>query len=327
VAEGAFRDGGLPLATAVARRRSGGHFDPAVAAVLLADPGAVLAPIASGSVWDRLLEAEPEPRQWVDRSGLDPLLEAFADFADLKSPYTLGHSPGVARLAADAGEIAGLDADAVRQLHRAGLVHDLGRVSVSNSIWDKPGRLTHSEWERVRLHPHYSERVLGSTPLLAPLGRLVGLHHERVDGSGYHRGVAGPALPRAARILAAADAYQALGQERPHRPALPAAQAARELRAAVAAGGLDRDAATAVLAAAGQRPARVRRAWPAGLTDREVEVLRLVARGRTARQVAAELVISLPTANHHIEHIYGKIGVSSRAGAALFAMEHDLLDP
>jgi DNA-binding CsgD family transcriptional regulator len=178
----------------------------------------------------------------------------------------------------------------------------------------------------VRLHPHYSERVLCATPLLAPLGRLVGLHHERLDGTGYHPGVGGPLLPRAARILGAADAYQALGQERPFRPALTAPEATRELRAAVAAGSIDGDAAGAVLVAAGQRPARIRRAWPRGLTDWEVKVLRLVARGRTARQVATELVISLPTANHHIEHIYGKVGVSSRAGAALFAVEHGLLD-
>jgi HD-GYP domain-containing protein (c-di-GMP phosphodiesterase class II) len=232
----------------------------------------------------------------------------------------------VARLAADAGEAAGLDAGSVRQLHRAGLVHDLGRVSVSNAIWDKPGRLTHAEWERVRLHPHYSERVLCATPLLAPLGRLVGLHHERLDGTGYHRGVGGPLLPPAARILGAADAYQALGQERPFRPASTAPEATRELRPAVAAGSLDGDAAGAVLVAAGQRPARIRRTWPRGLTDREVEVLRLVARGRTARQIATELVISVPTANHHIEHVYGKVGVSSRAGAALFAVEHGLLD-
>jgi HD-GYP domain-containing protein (c-di-GMP phosphodiesterase class II) len=327
VAEAAFREGGLALAVEVVRGRSGGHFDPAVAAALLEDARAVLGPITPESVWDPLLDAEPEPRRWVDRSRLDTLLEAFADFVDLKSPSTLGHSPGVARLAADAGRVAGLDAEMVEQLGRAGLVHDLGRVSVSNAIWDKRGRLTHAEWERVRLHPHYSERVLCSTPLLASLGRLVGLHHERLDGSGYHRGVGGPMLPRAARVLVAADVYQALGQERPFRPALPAAEATRQLRAAAAAGGIDSGAATAVLAAAGQRPARIRPAWPRGLTDREVEVLRLVARGRTARQIATELVISLPTANHHIEHIYGKVGVSSRAGAALFAVEHDLLDP
>jgi HD-GYP domain-containing protein (c-di-GMP phosphodiesterase class II) len=205
VAEGAFREGGLGLAVEVARRRSGGHFDPAVAAALLEDPRAVLDPIASESVWDRVLEAEPEPWRWIDLRRLDTVLEAFADFVDLKSPYTLGHSPGVARLAAAAGEVVGLDAEWVERLRRAGLVHDLGRVSVSNGIWDKRGRLTHAEWERVRLHPHFSERVLRLTPLLAPLGRLAGLHHERLDGTGYHRGVGAPMLSRAARIRAAAD--------------------------------------------------------------------------------------------------------------------------
>jgi HD-GYP domain-containing protein (c-di-GMP phosphodiesterase class II) len=326
VAEHALRAGGPPLVVEVVRRRSGGHFDPAVAAALLDDPEAVLAPVAAESVWDRLLDAEPEPRRRVDESRIDDALAAFADFADLKSPFLLGHSSGVARLAAGAAEAAGLDADSVERVRRAGLVHDLGRASVSSGIWDKAGELTRAEWERVRLHAHYSERVLSSTPLLAPLGALAGLHHERLDGSGYHRGATAAQLSRPARLLAAADVYAALREERPQRPALDALEAARRLGAEVEAGRLDGDAARAVLAAAGETRAAVPASRPAGLTEREVEVLRLVAAGRTARQIAAELVISVRTATHHTEHIYAKLGVSSRAGAALFALEHGLLE-
>jgi DNA-binding CsgD family transcriptional regulator len=201
----------------------------------------------------------------------------------------------------------------------------LGRVSVPNSIWDKPGPLTTAEWERVRLHTYYSERVLTSTPLLAELGRLAGLHHERLDGSGYHRGATASALPPVARLLAAADVYQALTEPRPHRPAFPPSAARTLLGDEARAGRLDSEAVDAVLVGAGLPRSGRRRSWPAGLTDREVEVLRLLARGRSAKAIASELYISLRTANHHVEHIYAKVGVASRAGAALFAMENDLL--
>jgi HD-GYP domain-containing protein (c-di-GMP phosphodiesterase class II) len=327
MAETACREGGSQAAIAMVRRRSGGHFDPQIAAVFLDGAGDLLALIVGDSVWDRTLEAEPGPPRWIPADALDGVLEAFADFVDLKSPYTLGHSSGVAGLTVAAAEAAGLDAAHITLGRHAGLVHDLGRVSVSNAIWDKAGPLTRSEWERVRLHSYYSERVLSSTPRLADCGRLAGLHHERLDGSGYHRGVGPGMLPPLARLLAAADVFHALTEPRPHRPAVDLETARQRLAGEVSAGRLDADAVDAVLVAAGQAPARARRPPPAGLTAREVEVLRLLARGRSAREVGAELFISVRTANHHIEHIYGKIGVASRAGAALFAMEHDLLGP
>jgi len=151
------------------------------------------------------------------------------------------------------------------------------------------------------------------------------MHHERQDGSGYHHRASGAEIPTQARLLAAADAYQAMTQDRPHRAALPPEAAARELEAATRAGGYDPECARAVLQAAGQRPSRSRSPWPRGLSDREVEVLRLVARGLSNRQIAATLVISTRTAEHHVQHVYTKIGASTRAAAAMFAMEHGLL--
>jgi HD-GYP domain-containing protein (c-di-GMP phosphodiesterase class II) len=257
---------------------------------------------------------------------LDDSLRAVGDFADLKSPYLVGHSAGVAELAARAAERAGLPAADVVALRRAGWVHDVGRVGVPSMLWGKPGALTFDEWERVRMHAYHTDRILARPEGLRSFGRIASMHHERCDGSGYFRAVAASQQPGPAKILAAADAFHAMTEERPHRPALDAERAAAELKAEVRAGRLDGDAAAAVLEAAG-RPVRRRREQVGGLTAREVEVLRLVARGRSIREIARDLVISPKTADAHIQHIYAKAGVSTRAAATLYAMQHDLLGP
>jgi len=203
-------------------------------------------------------------------------------------------------------------------------VHDLGRLGVSNAVWDKRGALTQSELERVRLHPYLSERMLAFSPALAPLGAIAVQHHERLDGSGYPRGISGDAITPMGRILGAADSYHAMTEVRPHRPARSPEQAAAEVRAEVAAGRLDGEAVDAVLRAAGHRVRR-QREWPAGLTSREVEVLRLLARGFSNKEIAERLTISRKTAGSHIEHIYMKIDASNRARASLFAMRHGLM--
>jgi response regulator RpfG family c-di-GMP phosphodiesterase len=230
----------------------------------------------------------------------------------------------VAELAGAAADRYQLPEAEVTTIRRAALVHDLGRLGIPNTIWDKPAPLSHAEMERVRLHPYYMERMLASSRALAPLGELAAQHHERLDGSGYRRGLRGSALSPGARILAAADVYHALVEPRPHRPALAPDRAVKELRQEVKSRRLDGAAVDAVLASAGHRIRR-RREWPAGLTAREVEVLRLVALGLTNREMAERLVVSKKTVASHIEHIYGKIGVSTRAAAALFASEHGLL--
>jgi DNA-binding CsgD family transcriptional regulator len=197
-------------------------------------------------------------------------------------------------------------------------------LGVSNAIWDKRGPLTGAELERVRLHPYLTERMLASSEALAPLGAIAIQHHERQDGSGYPRGLAGDAITPAGRILAAADAYHAMTEARPHRDARSAQETAAELRAGVRQALFDSDAVDAVLRAAGH-PVRRRREWPAGLTTREVEVLRLLVRGLSYKEIAEQLVISRKTASTHVGHIYTKIGVSNRARASLFAMKHGLM--
>ena len=322
VVEVFHRVGGVDAALAVAEARRGTQFDPELVEVFGDAAAELFDELDAVGSWESLMAAEPALSVELTEEELGSALEAVADFADLKSPFTIGHSRAVGELAEEAARGEGLP-EAVT-VGRAGLLQDLGRLGVSNDVWDKPGPLTAAEFERVRLHPYLTERMLTSTPALASLASLAAHHHERLDGSGYPRGLRGDALSSGARILAAADVYRALVEPRPHRPAQSSAEAAVTARAEVKAGRLDGSAVEAVLRAAGHR-ARRRQTWPAGLTAREVEVLRLVARGLSHRQIAERLVISRKTASNHVERIYAKIGVSNRAMAALFAMQHGLL--
>jgi HD-GYP domain-containing protein (c-di-GMP phosphodiesterase class II) len=320
------RRAGWPAAAEVLGRRRNRTYDPAVVDVLLAGGERWLAE-AGDDPCAAVLGAEPGPVSTIDGQQLDEALAAVADFTDLKSPFLRGHSTGVAALVADAAAAAGLSRAEATTLGRAALVHDVGRVGVPSGIWDRPGPLTAEQWERVRLHPYLGERVLRRCTLLAPLADLAAHHHERADGSGYHRGSSGDQVGLAGRLLAAADAFHAMTEDRPHRPAHAPAAAAAHLLEQVDAGRFGRTEVDAVLQAAGQagRPPRVAR--PAGLTEREVDVLRLIARGHANKAVAATLGISPKTVGHHVEHIYAKAGVTTRAGATLFAMEHGLLAP
>jgi HD-GYP domain-containing protein (c-di-GMP phosphodiesterase class II) len=316
--------GGVPAARAVAQARSGTQFDPALVDLFCARADDVFAELESVTSWDALMATEPALDRELDDAELDVAIEAVADFVDLKSPFTIGHSRAVAELAAAATAEMGLPVSDRMTVRRAGLVHDLGRLGVSNSIWDKQGQLTRAETERVRLHPYLTERMLASPTGLAALGRLAGQHHERLDGTGYPRGLFGEAITLLGRVLAAADMYQAKTEPRPHRAPHSAAAVADMLRSEVRAGRIDGRAADAVLRAAGHRVRR-RRDWPAGLTSREVDVLRLVARGLSHQAIAERLVISRKTASNHVEHIYAKIGASNRAMASLFAAQHGLM--
>jgi HD-GYP domain-containing protein (c-di-GMP phosphodiesterase class II) len=197
-------------------------------------------------------------------------------------------------------------------------------MGVSNAIWDKKGPLGVGEQERIRLYPYLTERILSQSAALAPLAAVAVQHRERLDGSGYPRGLSAGALSLPARTLAAADAYQTWREPRPHRPELSAAGAAARMRAEARAGRLDADAVEAVLAAAGHRTGR-RRSRPAGLSPREIEILRLIARGMSSREIAGRLTLSPKTVRNHTEHIYAKTGTGNRVAASLFAVEHGLL--
>ena len=322
--EVAHRLGGIPAARELAEGRAGDQFDPAIAALLCAHAEEILGGLAEIATWDAVIGSEPALERVLAGDALDTALLAVANFVDLKSPYTLGHSAAVAELAGSAARELGLPEDDALTVRRAAIVHDLGRLGISNSIWDKPGPLGPGEWERVRMHPYLTERMLGQSEALAPLARMAVQHRERLDGSGYPRRLSGAAIEPGARLLGAADAYQAMCEPRPHRPAREPGDAARELRAEVTAGHLDADSVDAVLAAAGHRVPR-RREGPAGLTQREIEVLRLLARGLSNKEIAQRLVISPKTVGNHVEHIYVKIDATNRAGASLFAVRHGLL--
>jgi HD-GYP domain-containing protein (c-di-GMP phosphodiesterase class II) len=322
--EVANRVGGPGAAAQVAEARKGSQFDPELAQIVCDQSETILSGLDSVGTWEAVIDAEPALAIVLSGDELDTALLAVANFVDLKSPYTLGHAGAVADLASETGTQLGMGESDVRTLRRAGLVHDLGRLGISNAIWDKPGPLGSGEWERVRLHPYLTERMLHQSPSLSPLGAIAVQHRERLDGSGYPRGLSGASISRHARILGTADAYQAMRELRPYRPAHTADDAAAELRAEVKAGRLDAEVVEAVLGAAGHRVSR-RREGPAGMTPREVEVLGLLARGLSNKEIARRLVISPKTVGNHIEHIYAKIGASSRARASLYAMQHGLL--
>ncbi|MGH3979609.1 MAG: HD domain-containing phosphohydrolase [Pseudonocardiaceae bacterium] len=326
-AEIAWQYGGTAEARRVVSSRAGGGLDPTVAAAFLGAAEELCEGLAAPTAWPDMLDGEPGERPTVPDGRLELCLSAMADFADLKSFYTVGHSRGVAALADAAAGGCGLAPAEVTAVRRAGLVHDLGRVAVSAGVWGKPGPLTRDEWERVRLHPYHTERVLDAVAPLRPLGRLAGLHHECCDGSGYHHGRRTAELPATARILAAADSYHAMTEPRPHRPALSDTAAAAELRREAAAGRLHPEAVSAVLDAAGHRKERTSTTQPSGLSGREAQVLGLLARGWPTKQIARQLAISPKTCDHHIQRIYRKIGVSTRAGATLFAVKHGILTP
>lgn len=316
-------------AITAARERRGRTYDPALADLFVEDGPEWFDRLAQTDPWDAVLSLEPQPHRLLEGEALEEALLVVSDFIDLKSPYAGGHGRRCAGLAADAAGVLGFSDDAVTTVRRAALVHDFGITGVSNGILDKPGPLTRAEFDRVELHPMLTEQMLRRSPSLAQLGPAASGHHERCDGSGYHRrSRAGTGDPGAC-VLAAAEVYVGMTTARADRPAFSGEDAAAELRRLESAGVLESRATRAVLLAAGhgEPAARVRRRpeTPAGLSPREVDVLTLAARGLTTRQIAEELVISPKTADHHIQHIYGKIGVSTRAAAALWAIQNEVV--
>lgn len=327
-AETFYSAAGEGAAHRVVRSEGGRTLDPQIAAsfLQLATERPPWSALGSPSLWSDVLDLEPPSRRiTIDERGVDDVAVAAADFVDLKSPYTVGHSRGVARLAEGAARRLRLPPSDIGALRRAALLHDLGKVGISNTILEKPGALSAAETERVRLHPYYTERILARTPLLRPIATTAGAHHERLDGSGYHRGSQAAQLPIAARMLAAADVCHALSEERPYRAKPSRAAAMETLRGEARRGRLDEDCVSALVATVEDAPVSRRRSLP-GLSEREVEVLRLLARSLSNREVARALGISQKTVGHHVEHIYDKLGVSTRAAAVLQAVARGLVD-
>jgi len=312
-------------ARSVVERRMGAAYEPRLAELAVRNFNDLLAGLDETRIWDQAMDAEPFPAIRLEGERVDAAFSAIAALTGLKSPWLREHSTNVADLAEAAAWRLSLPQASVTLVRRAALAHDVGRVGVSNAIWEKPGPLGFGEWERVRLHPHFSERAFAQSRALAPVGRLAGSHHERLDGSGYHRGTSGTALDLPSRILAAADCYGAMREPRAHRPALDAPVAEAELLREAEAGRLDPDAVDAVLAAAGHRVRERPRELPAGLTERELDVLLVLVRGGSNQQIADDLGISAKTVGHHIQHVYGKAGVRSRAAATVWAFENSLV--
>jgi HD-GYP domain-containing protein (c-di-GMP phosphodiesterase class II) len=319
-----YVEGGIDHALSVIGKRAGKEFDPVLVKVIRSEAQSIFANLSSGSIRDMVLAEEPISPLTIGEASIDRAFAAIADFADFKTPHMLGHSRRVANVAELAGKACGLPAADVALLRHAGHVHDLGRVGVQAAIWTKRGALSEGDRERVRLHTYLTERVFADSPLLKQVGALGALHHERLDGSGYHRGLAGAALSAPARILAVANAWCALTEARPHRPTYTEAEAAKILHGEAKAGKLDGRAVDAVLSGQGQKP-HGRRTAAISLSDREMEVLRLVARQQSNKDIARVLGISPKTVERHITHVYDKLGVVSRAGATLHAAENGWL--
>jgi len=309
-----------------ARERRDRTYDPALADLFDARGTEWFERLEKTEPWDAVLALEPTPHRTLDGAQLDDALSVAADFIDLKSPYMTGHSRRCAQLAADAAQVIGLSEEGVAALRRAALVHDFGTTGVPNSIWDKPGALTRAEFDRVELHPLLTEQMLRRSPALAALNPVACAHHEKSDGSGYHKRVRADAVDPGACLLGAVEMYVGMTTDRADREALSAEDAAAELRRLASLGVTEPRASRAVLLAAGHGEPSARKITraqqPGGLSRREVDVLRLAARGLTTQQIADRLFISSKTADHHIQHIYTKIGVSTRAAAALWATQH-----
>lgn len=318
------RTAGVETTIDVVRARSGTHFDPAIVKLVSTDPESLFKDLDHDTV-DEFLAAEPADRGSLTDDDLDRALEAIGDFCDLRCAFFAGHARGTADLVRGAAQVMNLASGDADLAYRAALVHDVGRFGVPGSVWAKPGPLTANELERVRLHAYYVERIFNRPEPLRRIGLLAATHHERMDASGYHRAVGGTMLSSGARILAVADAYHAMRQPRPYRGPLSDAEAVRELQTDATAGRLDPIATDAVLAAAGHPVSRSRAGGPAGLTARESDVLALLAQGMPNKGIARELGISPKTVSNHVEHVYYKLGVSNRTGAAMYAMQYGIV--
>jgi HD-GYP domain-containing protein (c-di-GMP phosphodiesterase class II)/DNA-binding CsgD family transcriptional regulator len=311
----AERFSGRDAAVELVRRRSGKAFDPRIGKAFLglADREEFWEGLDEERLSERVLAMEPVNRRHPGGGeALDRFTEVLADITDLKRAATAGHARRVTARAGALGERLGLSRGELVTLRRAALIHGVGLIVMSaRTLANSTGGIAY------RAHSLAPAQLLEGLPSLRDACELAALHHERVDGSGWPAGASANRLPTSARILALACALDELTSGK-------AAAEPGALHSLALTGGFDRVVLDACAAELGTRTPRVE--WPAGLTEREVEVLRLGAAGLSVREIGKRLLISHHTARHHLESAYAKIGCSSRAGAALFAAEHGLLD-
>jgi HD-GYP domain-containing protein (c-di-GMP phosphodiesterase class II) len=319
-----YRIGGIDAATSVVKQRSGKYYDPAIAQRFQGVAPNLLSRLDSVAPWDAVLEAEPAPWRHATGPEFDDVAAKLASFVDMRSVFTLGHSHRVAGMAEACAQNLGLSQAEVWTVRQSAQLHDLGRAGIPVALWDTPKPPRQADIERMRSHASLTELVLARSQTLGPLGAIAGMHHERLNGSGY-RSMQGASLPVAARILAVADAYQTWLEPRPHRAAMTPVAAATKLEQQAGRVLLDAAVVQAALGATG-RAADKKPQMPAGLSERELDVLRLVIQGQSNRQMAEALFLSPKTVGHHIESIYAKLGVSTRVGATLVALKRGLLE-
>jgi HD-GYP domain-containing protein (c-di-GMP phosphodiesterase class II) len=324
---------GWDAAQAAARRRSGAMLEPAIVEALGQLPAPEIDDRSKGSwessdeLWQSVLASDPTPRgEALDSDRLKDVIQAFADFTEIKDITRFGHSRDTTSLAVGMARRFGMSGNEIQPLRWAALVHDFGNVAVPLGVLRGMRPPTGYEQEQLRLHPYYTERILGRVSALGGAARIASMHHEYLDGSGGYRGLSGEAIPLEARILAVACRYDEIARA----AGAPAPEGVDEALSQLqldAGTRFDPDCLRALHAEVhGARLRKpLRRSHPRGLTDREVEVLQLIARGLTNREMATELTLSDRTIGRHIENIYNKLGVSSRAASTLFALEHDLL--
>jgi len=333
VLENVHRLGGCRAVEEAAREASGKLFTSTLGDAFLSVSRApeFWPPLEQDSIWSVVQDLEPDsPYRHVRPERLPAIAETFADFVDLKAPHMAGHSRRVADLSVRVAHRMTFPAGELATIGIAALAHDVGLVAVpSFTLAKAESSLSAGEREAHRLHPYHGGRVLSRVPAFRDAARLVASHHEREDGDGYPLGLPGARTPPGARVIAVADRFDELTHETPGKTAVDPGRALAQMRreqdgpvwkAAVEA------LAQELKVAGGSGPiARRRACWPGGLTNREVEVLRVLSRGLSRRQIAQTLYISESTVRHHLEHIYGKIGVTTRTAATLFAMEQGLL--
>jgi HD-GYP domain-containing protein (c-di-GMP phosphodiesterase class II) len=255
-----YTSGGRSAAQKEIALRSGNWFDPALceAFAAVSEDKRFWDALASASLQRLVIRLAPEREgETVDEEYLDEIAAAFADVVDSKSPYTAGHSDRVALFTDMIAEEMALSPERRRFLKRAALLHDIGKLGVSNQILDKAGKLTEEEWQAVRQHPAQSRIILSRIEAFQELARVAGDHHEKLDGKGYPRGISGNDIALETRIITVADIFDALTAERPYRSAMPVLQAMAIMQKDVGAG-LDADCFAALQRAMAQMDASMK---------------------------------------------------------------------